>query len=381
MKPYLRKLSSILHLAHDLFDVIISNPQNLDVLTYDSASGKWKNHLNAGGSIEVKEVDGAPDVTGVSKIVVSNGSLTDNGGGQVTLVTGGGSLEVKEADGAPDVTGVTLISVTNGKLTDNGGGSVSLDLSGSGGSDTSAIHTNISAEISTITEKTVPVSADLLVIEDSAASNAKKKVQVGNLDYRPYLDSGIPLIATYGDDFNGSSLNARWTRHNILAGAETYQAGGGSWLQVALTNSAADKQYHQTAPAGDFEIVMSFMQYYANNATMMGPCVIDSSGNGVAAFFYSNANLFYVGILSAYAYSSFNNTIAIATQAYYETAKVWIGLRKVGSNYSARFSYNGYIWSDYTANQAKTMTVDRIGFGRYLTAAAQTLAIDKFNLI
>lgn len=38
-----------------------------------------------------------------------------------------------------------------------------------------------SAQISTMTEKTTPVSADLLVIEDSAASNAKKKVQISNL--------------------------------------------------------------------------------------------------------------------------------------------------------------------------------------------------------
>jgi hypothetical protein len=49
------------------------------------------------------------------------------------------------------------------------------------GTDINAIHKNVAAEISTITEKTVPVAADLLVIEDSAASNAKKRLQVGNL--------------------------------------------------------------------------------------------------------------------------------------------------------------------------------------------------------
>lgn len=52
---------------------------------------------------------------------------------------------------------------------------------GGAGSDTTAIHDNVSAEISAITEKTEPVAADLLLIEDSAASNAKKRVQVGNL--------------------------------------------------------------------------------------------------------------------------------------------------------------------------------------------------------
>lgn len=37
------------------------------------------------------------------------------------------------------------------------------------------------AEISALTEKVTPVSADLLLIEDSAASNAKKKLQIGNI--------------------------------------------------------------------------------------------------------------------------------------------------------------------------------------------------------
>lgn len=43
-----------------------------------------------GGSLRVKEVDGAPNVSPVTTIVVSNGTLTDDGGGQVTISTGGG---------------------------------------------------------------------------------------------------------------------------------------------------------------------------------------------------------------------------------------------------------------------------------------------------
>lgn len=52
-----------------------------------------------------------------------------------------------------------------------------------------------SGEIDALTEKTAPVSADLVVVEDSAASNAKKKVQLGNLlathpyKARAYLNS------------------------------------------------------------------------------------------------------------------------------------------------------------------------------------------------
>jgi len=40
--------------------------------------------------LEVTEVDGAPDVRGVSKIIVSNTTLTDDGAGTVTIDTSGG---------------------------------------------------------------------------------------------------------------------------------------------------------------------------------------------------------------------------------------------------------------------------------------------------
>jgi hypothetical protein len=49
------------------------------------------------------------------------------------------------------------------------------------GLDDDAIHDNVAGEIAAITEKVTPVSGDFIIIEDSAASNAKKRVQVGNL--------------------------------------------------------------------------------------------------------------------------------------------------------------------------------------------------------
>ena len=49
------------------------------------------------------------------------------------------------------------------------------------GSDGTAIHDNVASEISAVTEKATPISADMIIIEDSADSNSKKMVQVGNL--------------------------------------------------------------------------------------------------------------------------------------------------------------------------------------------------------
>jgi hypothetical protein len=70
------------------------------------------------------------------------------------------------------------------------------DGGGVGGSDSDAIHKSISAEISTLTAKTTPVVGDLLLIEDSAASNAKKKVSITNL--KTPLESVLNLANLQG---------------------------------------------------------------------------------------------------------------------------------------------------------------------------------------
>lgn len=60
-------------------------------------------------------------------------------------------------------------------------GSVWVWGAGGGGGDADAIHDNVDGEINAITEKVTPANNDLLLIEDSAASYAKKKVKISNL--------------------------------------------------------------------------------------------------------------------------------------------------------------------------------------------------------
>lgn len=70
------------------------------------------------------------------------------------------------------------------------------------GTDEDAIHDNVAGEIHIIVEKGSPVAADELVIEDSAASYAKKRVQIGN------LPTGIDPDAIHDDVANEISAIA-----------------------------------------------------------------------------------------------------------------------------------------------------------------------------
>ena len=84
--------------------------------------------------------------------------------------------------------------------------------------DSNAIHKTTSAEISALTEKTTLVSTDVFVIEDSAASYAKKKVQVTNL---PYVVFGAN-VQTASDATRTTTTSATYgTKITITTGANT----------------------------------------------------------------------------------------------------------------------------------------------------------------
>lgn len=70
-------------------------------------------------------------------------------------------------------------------------------LPGGSGTDADAYHKNTIAEISTTPLKSAPTSADLLLIEDVAANNAKKRVTIGTL----------PVATTDPDAYHRSVTN------------------------------------------------------------------------------------------------------------------------------------------------------------------------------
>lgn len=167
-------------------------PTDGQVVAWDDANSKWKptslpalaDHDHSGDAGDGGTFDAANLTSGAAtdgQVLTADGS---GGAAWENAAGGSGSIEIKEIDGTPDVVAVSVIRVTNGTMTDDGGGQVTLDF-GSAATDGAAIHDNVASEISAITEKTSPVAADMLVIEDSADSNAKKMIQVGNIPKAP----------------------------------------------------------------------------------------------------------------------------------------------------------------------------------------------------
>jgi len=110
-----------------------------------------------------------------------------------------------------------------------------------GGGDVHAIHDNVAGEIAAVTEKVTPVSADLLLIEDSAAGDVKKRVQVGNLP-----GGGAPTTADYLVGTAQGGLSAE-----IVVGTTPGGELGGTWAAPTVDATHSGSAHHASASASD----------------------------------------------------------------------------------------------------------------------------------
>lgn len=153
-----------------------------------------------------------------------------------------------------------------GKLKIGDGSTAWTSLGYFGGTDGNAIHDNVSAEISAITEKVSPVSADLIIIEDSAASNAKKRVQIGNLpagsEQNDLATDGVVGIA---DDQVPVGSGAGTAAYKTLPnGAVSYATATNSFSQAA----AADLADFDTEVSNNTDVAANTAARHAESHTV-----------------------------------------------------------------------------------------------------------------
>lgn len=198
----------------------------------------------------------------------------------------------------------------------------------------------------------------------------------------PYYLDPAALHATYGDHFTSSSLAAKWTRVGYVSGDEIRQDGGGSWLTI--NNPRAPTNYYwQTAPAGDFTVVMGLSVAIAGGGnSMFGPMIMDNSANGVGAFCYPSTEGYYCAQFVAGTYSATGQQTIASPGFASATAgrKIWMKLRKSGTSYFVSVSLNGFTWRKETpAFTSFTTTPTRIGFGGWFGTMSH-VSIDFFDV-
>jgi len=128
--------------------------------------------------LRVRETDGSPDVHGVSDIIVSNGTLTDDGNGTVTLTTGGGGGSVSIT---ADNTGTPFVDASVNPSPITGTGTISADLNATG---TASSSTYLRGDntwsnlpiISDIHTETIPPSGGVSSITVSANISATDSI-------------------------------------------------------------------------------------------------------------------------------------------------------------------------------------------------------------
>ncbi len=109
-----------------------------------------------------------------------------------------------------------------------------------GAAASTAIHDNIDGEISAITEKATPVAADLGLLEDSAAANAKKRFQLGNLPFEVPTGTVFPGSPVNGQQFYRTDLDPS----PVLF---TYDDARAKWLGEIETDGAGRNGSQVTA--------------------------------------------------------------------------------------------------------------------------------------
>ena len=183
-----------------------------------------------------------------------------------------------------------------------------------------------------------------------------------------------PLNATYGDNFDGTSLNAKWTRVGYIPADEVI---ADSFLYVPAAR-AAGNYYYQAAPPGDFTVTAKGFQV-SGTGVMFGPMIIDDTGAGVGVGAYNAGEGYYAFGLAAAAYGGTSqSTPDLTSTVAFSGEMLWWKLRKAGGNYFASMSTNGQIWRPETAAFASGITPTRIGFGGIL-ATSRSFAFDWFN--
>jgi len=271
--------------------------------------------------------------------------------------------------------------------------------------DADAIHDNVSAEISAISEKAVPVNADLVIIEDSAASNVKKKVQLGNLPggggggAEDWVRNIIGYPVTVGADdvvWAGSDYSTDFTQVTVT-GTQTVTERDGL-LSVKFSGQTAGDwncalKAHTFSVGDTFMVPLRLFGLTPTGGGSQSAGIIFTDGTSSGSNMVAGVNLTssgdpegllvgYHGTLTAGTSAPW---VANDSMAGWAWPQIFIRLEYDAANtFILAFSPDGITFEDFgEASISKTMTPTHLGVAWQMSAthAGDNIAIATFGPI
>jgi hypothetical protein len=218
---------------------------------------------------------------------------------------------------------------------------------------------------SDVRSETVSITSGSAAI--TAAAGTFETWDEGALITGSNIPFGTRILSVTSDTAATMSANATATVGPIAV--DLYLHG----VQQAFS---AGEAYLTPCPSGDFEVVALASRSATIGGRMIGPMILDASGNGVQASWYDAPASYLTLKVSAWGYGSAFQQGPTTSMPSSTTA---LRLRKSGTNYYTSYSTDyGATWSSETPALAHaTFTPTQMGFGSIL-GAAQTVKLHEF---
>ena len=205
-----------------------------------------------------------------------------------------------EIDGLSEI-GAALVDADTFPVDDGDSGTNKKSL-------VSRIFTYVTTKIQALANKATPVDADILMIQDSAASNALKELTLTNY-WANYLAAKAKLIKL--DDFaatdDNTDLNASTTAHGLLPklsdAATDFLNGTGAYSVPTIASTNANAVNVQEISGATFDDVQALINNL-HSSTIITGAGLTNNGNGTitiaAATGYTKTSDSHVASLSSF---------------------------------------------------------------------------------
>jgi hypothetical protein len=241
----------------------------------------------------------------------------------------------------------------------------------------------LAADINAIQAAVVALETELGTLPKGAYADVKARLAALATPSTPLTPSS--LHATWGDHFTGASLDAKWTRVTYTSGDETYQAGGGSFLQIAPRAGGAYYYQSSTGIGSSFSLVGKFIVQSASSTNAFGLLATDASGNGGGVTMYTSTAPIDGAITMRLVAGTFNTTFTQTVVTGAGTVAragtpYWLRLNYASGVISCQYSLNGIFWSDTSPTVTPpAFTLARVGFGG-IQGTVSKVGIDWFDV-